>query len=145
MDECDDTMISIHDLSCLPLLPSIVCQHPQSLRTLIHPLPNRLKLPARMFSRPAQSHRVAFESVQWRRRQVTVAHDGLPKTVEAMLQVCRLPIGAHKPRWQLLVLMVISAVAAVVQSLAELHADGIDAVQVVEHIRPARKAVSFNF
>jgi len=72
-----------------------------------------------------------------------VAHDGLPETVEAMLQVCGLPIGPHKPRWQLLVLMVISAVAAVVQSLAELYADGVDAVQVVEHVRPARKAVSF--
>jgi hypothetical protein len=83
------------------------------------------------------------KGVQWRWSQVTVAHDGLAEAVEAMLQMCCLPTWARKPFWQLLVLMVILAdVAAVVQSLAELYADGVDAVQVVEHVGSVRKSLA---
>ena len=60
-----------------------------------------------------------------------------------MLQMRRFPTWARKPLWQLFMLIVISGVAAVVvKRLAERHADGIDAVQAVEHVRPAKKLLA---
>jgi hypothetical protein len=40
-----------------------------------------------------------------------MAHDSLSETVEAMLQMCRLPTWARKPLWQLFVLVVTPAVS----------------------------------
>jgi hypothetical protein len=60
-----------------------------------------------------------------------MAHDGLPQTVEAMLVMCRLPIRSNERPRKIVVLL---AWLTAIDVLVELHAYGVDAVQVMEHV-----------
>ena len=62
-----------------------------------------------------------------------MTHDSLAETVEAMVEVPLLELVAEDQRWKL-VFMTFEIAGPVIQVLGELHADGVDAVERMEHV-----------
>ena len=62
-----------------------------------------------------------------------MTHNSLPKTVKAMFVMCRLPIRSNERFGEIVVL---HAWLTAIHVLVELHAYGVNTVQVMEHVRP---------
>lgn len=89
-----------------------------------------------MLARLAKRDREAFKTKQWSRCQVAVTHDSLPQAVETMLQMRVLVVGTNdRGRDSVVVVLRLVLAAVAVHDWVQIHADGIDAVQAVEHVR----------
>lgn len=106
-----------------------------TLSPLVHPLPNRFKLPASALPRLSKRGREALENIQRSRSQVAMAHNSLPQAVETMLQMRVLIVGADDRGGKSVVVVLCFVLGAVaVHDGVQIHADGVEAVQAVEHV-----------
>ena len=64
-----------------------------------------------------------------------MTHDRLPQAVETMFQMRVFVVGANYGLRKIVVVLRMRFTAVAVHSLGHLHAYGVDAVQVMEHVR----------